>query len=345
MVTVQGQPIFARHIFVIMVACSSIACYVAVDICICTFITFKRYTGLYFWSMLVLSWSLLGNTLANMTYYIAYVIPRLSMGSFSVFTWNFLVSSQALVLYSRLHLIVHDTRRIRWVPYMIAISLCVLLIPRTILFYCAGDGAEMFMPSYVYHKIALYGLFLQEFTICAIYVREAIRALKPVSRLDQRDTWKVLIYLIVANVLIISAGATILITEFIWFVPTEMSFHAFMCAFKLKLEYFVLNQLCDVARGCHCLCQHTQLRTSNISFWRPDARLSANQSNMDIGHTTEGNQQGRGPPAEHRGMGDETSKGATSGTDITMPSAAVIVDHAGLGLSPQPPDQAHKDPV
>lgn len=301
MVSVQGKPLFPHALYAVMVACCSIACYIAVDISICIFITFKRYTGLYFWSMQILSWSLLANNIANMTYFIALVIPRWGMGTFSVFSWSIMVSSQALVLYSRLHLIVLDPRQIRWVPWMIGISLTVLLIPRTVLYYVAGSGANIFLPSYIYHKIALFGLFLQELIICTIYIREAIRLLKPVSSVELHDTWTILVYLIVTNIIIILCSATILITEFIWFVPTEMSFHALMYGIKLKLEHFVLSQLCDAARGCHCLCHHTQLRSSNIheNFLLHEARLTTGNR---LGQGTKSDQHDHELPSEQRDM-------------------------------------------
>lgn len=221
-----------------------------------------------------MTWSLLANNLANMAIFIAFVHPKYGLGSFAVFSWNFMVGSQALVLYSRLHLIVHDCRKIRWVPYMIGISLVVLLVPRTAFFY-AAKGVDIYLPSYIYHKIALSGLFLQELLTCTIYIREAIRALKPLSADEGGDAWKVLIYLIIANILIPTLSATILITEFIFFVPTEMCFHALSYGIKLKLEYFVLNQLCDVTKRCHCLCHHNVLRSSaNHDFLNPDAAMS-----------------------------------------------------------------------
>lgn len=196
--------------------------------------------------------------------------PKYSLGSFAVFTWSAMAASQALVLYSRLHLIVQDCRQIRWVPYMIGISLVVLLVPRTAFFY-ATDGVDIYLPSFIYHKIALCGFFLQGFIICMIYIREAIGALRPVSAAGDRDAWKVLIYLIIANILIQAFSCTIVITEFIWSVPTELSFHALSYSIKLKLEYFVLNQLCDVTKRCHCLCHHNLLsRSTQPNFLSPE---------------------------------------------------------------------------
>lgn len=325
-VTVPGQPRFPRPVFLLMVACCSITCYICVEITICIFVTFRRYTGLYFWSMQVLTWSLLANNVANMTYFIAFVHPELSMGSFSVFTWNFMVSSQAVVLYSRLHLIVHDRRRIRWVPWMIAISLSVLLIPRTVLFYFAS-GPGMWLPSYVYHKIALFGLFVQELVICCIYIREAARALRPVPSVDRHGSGRVLVHLITANALIIFGSTIILVTEFVCFAPTEMSFHGFICAIKLTLEYFVLNKLCDVAAACHCFCQHTHLHSSTQrhSFLDSQARLSGNPGDITNQHGSETDC--------HEDHGISTERGPVhqmpetrSGTDITTPSPAVSVD-------------------
>lgn len=315
-ITVPDEPIFPLPLFLSMVASCSITCYIAVDIAVCILLTFKRYSGLYFWSMQVMTWSLLGNNLTNMVIFITLFHPKYSLGSFAVFTWSFMVGSQALVLYSRLHLIVHDYRQIRWVPYMIGISLVVLLVPRTAFFY-AAKGVDIYLPSYIYHKVALCGLFLQELVICIIYIREAIHALKPVSAVEGRNAWKVLIFLIIANVLIPIFSGTIVITEFVWFVPTELSFHALSYGIKLKLEYFVLNQLCDVTKRCHCLCHHNLLSRTHHDFLTPEP--------PSLGH----NDGRRGREGQELHDFRQISSEITSGNDITMPSPVVSAEHVG----------------
>lgn len=265
-----------------------------------------------------MSWSLLGNNLTQMVIFITLFHPKYSLGSFAVFTWSAMVASQALVLYSRLHLIVQDCRQIRWVPYMIGISLVALLVPRTAFFYVA-NGIDIYLPSYIYHKIALCGFFLQELIICMIYIREAVRALRPISAAEGRDAWKVLIYLIIANILIPAFSCTIVITEFIWFIPTELSFHALSYSIKLKLEYFVLNQLCDVTKRCHCLCHHNLPSTStHPNFLNPEpVPLQRVQSS---GLSREGEELHEFP---------HHLPGIASGNNITTPMPIMSADDVG----------------
>ncbi len=48
-------------------------------------------------------------------------------------SWWCMVTGQALVLYSRLYLVVRDHRKIRWVLVMIITNFCILHIPIMIL--------------------------------------------------------------------------------------------------------------------------------------------------------------------------------------------------------------------
>jgi hypothetical protein len=96
-------------------------------------LSFKRYKGLYFWSLLLSSWGCaihpLGFLLLNFQ---ILKNPHLAGAVIGV-GWWWMVTGQALVLYSRLHLVVRDARRIRWVLIMIITNVFILHIPITLL--------------------------------------------------------------------------------------------------------------------------------------------------------------------------------------------------------------------
>jgi hypothetical protein len=99
----------------------TIACFIAValynvaELFFIIFATFKKRRGLYFWSFLV-------STCGIGLYSIGFLLKDLSLSSQSVFFvtlivvgWSSMVTGQSVVLYSRLHLVLRDPRKLRLV--------------------------------------------------------------------------------------------------------------------------------------------------------------------------------------------------------------------------------------
>ncbi len=62
--------------------------------------------------------------------------------AFITIGWYAMVTGQSLVLYSRLHLVVRDDRKIRWVLYMIIIDVFLFHFPTTVMTF----GVSLFSP-------------------------------------------------------------------------------------------------------------------------------------------------------------------------------------------------------
>ncbi len=118
-------------------------------------LTFKRYSGLYFWSLVLSSWGcalhalgfiFLDFLIIRNPHAVGVIIGvswyrsdgqdptclRHSLIFLSFCRWC-MVTGQALVLYSRLHLVVRDHVKIRWVLIMIITNFFILHIPIMIL--------------------------------------------------------------------------------------------------------------------------------------------------------------------------------------------------------------------
>ena len=129
--------------------------------------------------------------------------------------WYAMVTGQAVVLYSRLHLVVSDTHRIRWVLAMIIINLFVLNVPTTILFLASNLGQRRFInPINVYERIQLIGSTLQESIISSMFVWETVRGLKPVLAFKGPEERKRMACVIVVNVLTVLLDISLCIVEF-----------------------------------------------------------------------------------------------------------------------------------
>lgn len=240
-----------------VVSMSAIGAYNALETGIVTFDTFKHYRGLYFYSMQVSSWGILLHAIPAMVRFVS-VAPSLPMSIPFIIGWYAMVTGQAFVLYSRLHLVVSDINKLRWVLWMIITNALVLHIPMTVLFFGLSDNAAaLARPAAIFDRIQLTGFSIQDFVICGIYIREARRALGPVLEVRGKEGRKVLVHLIWVNVLVVILNCLLLVTEYkLHYV--EVSFKTVVYSIKLKLEFSVLNRLRSLTRTQPCVCQQPQ---------------------------------------------------------------------------------------
>jgi hypothetical protein len=120
-------------------AFAGIAWYVCIELNVRIFMVFKRYRGLYFWSMLLSSWGAFFTPIFALLKFFQVVKNVYISSSFILTCWCLMVTGQSLVLYSRLHLVVSDTRKIRWVLYMIIFDALVLHVPIIVLAFLVSD--------------------------------------------------------------------------------------------------------------------------------------------------------------------------------------------------------------
>jgi hypothetical protein len=114
-------------------AFTAIAWYNVVELNVMIWMTFRRRSGLYFYSLLASSWGIFIYALAFlMKFFQVWQNNYVSVALITV-GWYAMVTGQSLVLYSRLHLVVRDIRKIRWVLYMIIIDVFLFHFPTTVL--------------------------------------------------------------------------------------------------------------------------------------------------------------------------------------------------------------------
>jgi len=90
---------------------------------------FKRHKGLYFWSMVGSSWGCAIHALGFLFLDFLIIRQANAVGVMIGIGWWLMVTGQSLVLYSRLHLVVRDPRKVRWVLIMIITNFCILHLP------------------------------------------------------------------------------------------------------------------------------------------------------------------------------------------------------------------------
>ena len=159
-----------------------------------------------------------------------------------------MVTGQALVLFSRLHLVVRDYRITRYVLWIIIFDIFALHVP-TIVFTVGSNSPNAAAWSGMFNvmeRIQLTGFCIQEFLISTIYLWATIRILKSLShRLTRRVMWQ----LILINSLCIGMDIILICLEYTNEYVGEASIKPMLYAFKLKLEFIVLNQLVGLVQA------------------------------------------------------------------------------------------------
>lgn len=111
---------------VVITICCALSLYNALELLLLIFTTFKRFRGLYFWSLLVASFGVIPYTFGFMIEYFKLTVQAAGL-IITCVGWPMMVTGQSLVLYSRLHVVVGKTyvNLLKGVKWMIIIDAIV----------------------------------------------------------------------------------------------------------------------------------------------------------------------------------------------------------------------------
>ncbi|KAJ5160444.1 uncharacterized protein N7482_007448 [Penicillium canariense] len=230
----------------------SIALYNSLELVVLILCTFRHWRGLYFWSLLLSG--LLGVVPQAVSFLLKYrsLAPLWFSLTLSTIGWYFMVTGQAIVLYSRLNLLVHDPKILRRVLIMIITNAIILHVPTTIATYGSNfDGNNRWNQAYsIMERIQLIGFSLQEFIISGLYAMQTIRNLRvvpPSSRIHRSHRQTMWLVLSI-NIFIILMDVVLLVMEFLNYFVIQTTLKSLVYSIKLKLEFAVLNRLIALVR-------------------------------------------------------------------------------------------------
>ena len=233
--------------YCILAAGTAVAWVYALEINITVVLIFKRRGGLYFWSLLISSW---GNALHALGFVLKFLVGANWVLACTIIDlgWVPMVTGQAFVLYSRLHLIVRNRRTLRLVLGMILFNAVALHAPTIITFFGANspDSAAWIDKFNIVERVQLAGFCIQEFIISTIYLYSTTRLLRSTyHNLSKKVMWQ----LILVNCICIGMDIVLICLEYTNQYIGEASMKPMIYAIKLKLEFTVLNQLVGLAKG------------------------------------------------------------------------------------------------
>ncbi len=252
--------------YCILAAGTAIAWAYTIELDLLIFYTFRRRKGLYFWALLVSSW---GCTLHALGFILKFLVgsswlvdlPFIEIGENSASAkkeyasdsnqrvgWVAMVTGQAFVLYSRLHLVVRNRRTLRLVLAMIIFDAVALHLPTIVFTYGSNSpDADAWVDKFnVMERIQLTGFCVQEFVISTIYIVATVRLLGSIYHSMTRT---VMIQLLAINCICIGMDIILIILEFTNNYVGEASVKPMIYAIKLKLEFAVLNQLMGLTKA------------------------------------------------------------------------------------------------
>ncbi|KAF2005808.1 hypothetical protein P154DRAFT_285601 [Amniculicola lignicola CBS 123094] len=228
-----------------MAAFVGIALYICVELNIRLFLTFRRRRGLYFWSCALASWGVLIQPLA--TTMADFGVWENKLGSMMgiYLSWWVMVVPQSLVLYSGLHLVMSNTKHLRWVLYMIIFTTVVFSIPTIIVGILAQTtmSGKLRAPYMIWDKIQVTAFFVQEIIISLLYISETRERLKRSTILRNEDSQEVFNHLIYVNVLVMFLDCSLLALTYAGFFYVQGAYKPCIYGVKLRIEYSILNRL------------------------------------------------------------------------------------------------------
>ena len=247
---ISGELAGARYgLKVTLVFFISISIYNVIELVILVLSTFRRWTGLYFWSLLLSGClGVVPYSLGFMLKFFTHASSFLSVTLLTVGWWT-MVTGQSFVLYSRLHLVIRDEYILRRVLCMIIANFFLLHIPTSVLTYGSNvpDRSPLFVKGYnIMEKIQMTGFTLQEVIISGLYIWETTKLLRLGS---SRQNRRIMHQLVGINVAILVMDLALLGLEYANFYAIQITLKGVIYSIKLKLEFAVLGKLVDMVHG------------------------------------------------------------------------------------------------
>ncbi|KAL4745769.1 hypothetical protein BDW72DRAFT_211011 [Aspergillus terricola var. indicus] len=230
----------------------SVASYNVLELLLWIFNTFERRRGLYFASILTSTLSLAAFIIAqSLRTFRTDFSELLAAGYIFAFSYTTLLTAHILVLYSRLHLVLHSDRVLRGILIMIIVT-SVVSVPAQLtvtLALVSTRHPRLVRAEYILERVVFLGATVREFVVCAIYTVQAYRNLRPIAQAKGRAGKRVLLYLMAVQVAAIVLDMGFLVQIYMDLAIAANGYCALLYSIKLKMEFGVLNSLVTLLRS------------------------------------------------------------------------------------------------
>lgn len=233
---------------VITIACA-LAIYNALELLLLIVTTFRRFSGLYFWSLVVASFGIIPYTIGFMIEYFK-LTEQLAGLIITCVGWPMMVTGQSLVLYSRLHVVLGKANGnlLKAVKWMIIVDAIVFHASTEVVVFGTyyARNHEEFAAAYRYlEKIQMTVFTLQEFILSGLYVWKTLDIIRLTQR---RRTSRIMWQLFSINILIVLMDVALLVVEYQDRHVIEQAIKQVIYSIKLKLEFAILSKLVGLTK-------------------------------------------------------------------------------------------------
>lgn len=235
----------------VVVVFLSLALYNFLELNVKIWTTFKRRRGLYFWSFTIATWGILFNSVGYILKHMEITKQGNIYATLILIGWCTMITGQSVVLYSRLHIVMHNAKRLRAVLIMIIVNAIWLHIPIIVLVYgsFSNNPAPYTKPYEIYEKIQLSVFVAQELIISGLYLWETSSLLKMERTIGNSSTRNILHHLVWVNIFVILLDFSILGLEFANQYEIQTAWKPLVYSIKLKVEFSILNRLVEMTKN------------------------------------------------------------------------------------------------
>ncbi|EXK25558.1 hypothetical protein FOMG_17800 [Fusarium oxysporum f. sp. melonis 26406] len=270
--------------------------------------TFKRYAGLYFWTVLIATWGIPLYCAGFLIKYFGSPLLGYLACTLIVAGWVCMVTGQSMVLWSRLHLVLRNQTRLRLILGMIITDAIIChgaIIP--MVYGSFSSNPEMWKKPYsIMEKIQVTIFFLQETILSGFYIVETVKLMRfGQSRGNKRSSRRLMKHVILVNILIIILDITILALEYANQYDIQTSYKSFVYSTKLKLEFAILNSLVEMTTG-----------SKDASSGRNRSRTTANHNTIPL-ETFNGERDSKTANTSYRAYAMAGIEGADDGAQMS----------------------------
>jgi len=273
---------------------TAIPLWMTIELTVWVFYTFKKWSGLYFWSVLITTW---GVTLHAIGFILKFCVPQCNWIFATVLAeigWVGMVTGFSVVLYSRLHLVIRNQRTLKLVLAMIITDAFLFHVPTVVFQFGVSNKSthKKYLPYMApMERVQVLGFSIQEILISAIYIWATLKMLKGSFNKKIRNT---IAFLVLIQIIVILADVLVITLDYAEYFTLKAVLHSFVYAFKLQLEFVILNEFREVIakggiapRGLDALQVDSNppsppTRVSGKKWWKSTSAVGIEVTNIDV---------------------------------------------------------------
>ncbi|TID20867.1 hypothetical protein E6O75_ATG05632 [Venturia nashicola] len=228
--------------FALIASFCAIAYWMCLELLVLVYVTFRRHTGVYFYSIIITTLGLILQTTGYILKVFENSCPPVLVTIICKLGWVANVTGFSVVLWSRLHLIVDDPRILRGILIMIITNGIICHTPVVVFEFglMSKQHSTYYLPMQITERIQQTIFTIQETVLSSLYIYHTFRFLSAGYTTHTRN---VITLLLCVQITVVALDAMLTVFDYMDKFTLKCTIHPFVYSIKLKLEFIVLNHL------------------------------------------------------------------------------------------------------